>query len=262
MALAFSSIHFTILYEKALKNFPQKLTKALIDKALEDYNRYLEGTGIAFSLDSVMDYEQYSQMREFRVFSRLAGEDSLKRRLRALKGIDTNLIIIYSSISKDNASGFNLLNACRSRYFVNLMRRTSSSSEVLPASLESIKDWMSDLLKVDMPDFYELSDALHSGDSSQSTPSFDAALVKELVQCLQFPESAHASVGSGRVMGWSQYNMSAEFERKIRHLEDQIEALQSRQDIHLRKLSKTRSFDFNDARLSKHMTTDGLQIDH
>lgn len=253
MALVFSkAISFTILYEKALRDFPQRLTKALVDKALEDYNRCLENKGITFSLDSIMDYGQYSQMREFRSFSGLVGEGSLKRRLRALENIDTNLVVIYSSANKDDASRFNLLGACKGRYFVNLLDRTVPSGEVLPVFLESIRDWMSDLLQVDMPEFYELQNNLsHPRTTNSSSFFIDSTLVEELVQCSSASESIRISAKSNKRTGGRPRNQSTDLRRKIRHLESQIEALRHRQGGRPRKSTKKQSSDFSDADLPK-----------
>lgn len=240
IASAFSkTIRFTILYEKALRDFPQKLSKALIDKALDDYNRCLEGTGISFSLDSIMDYTQYSQTREFKPFSGLVGEGSLKKRLRSLENVDTNLVIIYSSTSKDNTSRFNLLSACKGRYFINMLDRAASSGEVLPTSLEAIKDWMSDLLEVNMPEFHELPSASSRQEITNLPCCFvDPALVEELARCSYLFESGRASVNPSRQVVWRPYDESMDLRRKIKDLENQIEDLRPMRNSHSRKTAK------------------------
>jgi len=154
------TVRFDILYEKEIRPFKNNFAIEILNRILEDYNNHLSEIGVKFLLNSILDYKQYSNMREYRVYSKLVGSGDLEKRRISLDKIQKNLIIIYSSLEKKDRQAPNTINSCKDRVFVNMRNFEAMPDEVIQMSLESIKKYMGDLLKIEIPEFYQLENIL------------------------------------------------------------------------------------------------------
>lgn len=154
------TVRFDILYEKEIRPFKNNFAIEILNRILEDYNNHLSEIGIKFLLNSILDYKQYSNMREYRVYSKLVGSGDLEKRKVSLDKIQKNLIIIYSSLEKKDRQVPNTINSCKDRVFVNIRNFEATPDEVIQISLESIKKYMGNLLKIEIPEFYQLENIL------------------------------------------------------------------------------------------------------
>lgn len=183
--LCLNTIHFNILVEKDLKNFDEKFTLETINLVMEQYNSHLINIGLRFRLDSILDYKKYSNATAFRDFALLAGEDNLEKRKGALKGIHSNLLVIYSSLEPKLFGHHNTINTCKDRYFVNMVTMESKEDEIIRVSIETIKGYMRSLLGVNIPEFYELNELVLRQDSGTDSvwSSVDPDVLNEIKRC-------------------------------------------------------------------------------
>ncbi|ELA42326.1 uncharacterized protein VICG_00726 [Vittaforma corneae ATCC 50505] len=161
-------INFTILYEKFDKTSSPKLTQFVISKILDEYNAIYSPLGIEMRLDSILSYNDYSLLPEYKAFTNLVGNDDVKNKATALESIDNNLIVLFSAMKKAESSSANRLSFCKGRYFVNL-NDANVFEDILNSSLRAIREWIGAVLKLKIPEFHELENFKLKDDVNDQT---------------------------------------------------------------------------------------------
>lgn len=161
-------IHFAILYEKLDKQFSQKLTQFVISKILDEYNAAFSPLEIEVKLDSILSFNEYSLLPEYRVFTDIVGNDDLGNKAKALDSIDNNLIVLFSAIQNPSVSDANRLSFCKGRYFVNL-NNSSVFEDILSSSVRAFREWIGAVLKIKVPEFHDLDNFSLKNSISEST---------------------------------------------------------------------------------------------
>lgn len=174
-------VRLSILYERNIKYFDHKFTLELLNKILEEYNQRLKESNVKFRIDSIMDYSNYSKQDYLKEFTKISGSSDLKLKLESLKNVNKNLIIIYTG---DEESNLNIVNTCRDRYFLNMNNYKYSSDEILRISLEGIKGYMKLMLKINIPEFYELDNNVFiKNESEDLNSSIYPEIIQNILEC-------------------------------------------------------------------------------
>lgn len=178
------TVGVSLLYERNLKPFESKFTLELLNNVLGEYNKRLIDSNVRFVIISIMDYSEYSKHTSMRDYSKHSGNSDLNLKLKDLSKINKNLIVLYNS-GNVNEGEFNSVNTCRDRYFVNISQFKYSSDEVSRICLEAIKKYMKSMLKVSIPEFYELDNNIMIGnhESEDLNSSIYPEVVEEIKDC-------------------------------------------------------------------------------
>lgn len=150
-------VEFTILYERNQPLEIQKFSQYVISKVVDDYNIILKRVDIKLKLEALLPYNEYATIPSYSSFAKLAGSTNLYERLNALKDIDTNLLILFSSVtSRVNGGDINNPGFCKGRYFLDL-KSLEPGDDIYTASIKAVKKWIEYLLKTALPKVYEMS---------------------------------------------------------------------------------------------------------
>lgn len=150
-------VELTIICEKIMKDESVKLAEFFVKNALREYNHYFSKTDVRFHFNKLLDFESYSNLKEFSEFSQSAGESDILKRKNSLSKIPTNLIVLYSSVDKINESNeseniyrHRSLSPCKGRYFYSL-GDSNLSENIFLDIMKAVNGWVEDTFQVKLP---------------------------------------------------------------------------------------------------------------
>jgi len=149
-------VEFTILYEKNQGFEIQKVSHHVISRIVDDYNTVLAPLDLKLRLGALLPYNEYVSIPDYGTFSKFAGSGNVLERAVALRYIDTNLLILFSSVERRvESKNANKQSLCRGRFFMNL-RSLEPNDDIYTAPIKVIKGWLEYILQTNLPEIYDM----------------------------------------------------------------------------------------------------------
>lgn len=158
-----------------MPEYSRKINEFLIKKVIDEYNLVLQKSDISLSLSNFYDYQTYSVMKDYRKFSAFVGEPELYQRDRSLSRINTNIIVIYSSVN-GSSTDYNSYDLCKGRFYYSYGRSMSSDSIIV--IINAIRSWIEASLQIKLDEIFD------QGHSTKDL-KIKSEILEELDQCLQ-----------------------------------------------------------------------------
>jgi hypothetical protein len=148
-------LHLRIFYEKIGHKSVEQMYETLVNKIIDEYNEFLIPKKIRIQLDSVMAHDQYSLIDEYAELTAVAGQEDFDTRLRLLKNMPGNVILIASSPTPIDTDVSIVDSPCESKLIHNMSENDILGDDTLTHMIKGLRDWMSKIFEVSVPDATE-----------------------------------------------------------------------------------------------------------